>query len=110
VESQFIKPSPYTDGNRIRVSLINMGRRDITVRLYGGTTSDGKWSGSYLGDNGVKLGEHERHEFYIEKEDVFPFDLYDEDVMELEFMWVEDSVGKRYEIPNSREYIKQLRA
>lgn len=94
---------------KIQVVLINRGRRPVILRLLGGHDSDGEYGGTFLkhDEGGLRLGEHERHELYIERDDTVLF-APDDDVI-YEEMWVEDSLGNRHTIPNSKAYIAKLR-
>lgn len=55
--------------------IVNAGRRPIIMRLSGGEDSQGEWGGTYLDHEGggVRLGEHEALERYIEKNDPLEF-------------------------------------
>lgn len=109
VTSNFIEASEWGPA-RIHVTMINAGRRPVILRLLGGADSSGDWSGSFLEHDkgGVRLGEHERHEADIEKDDTYFTTPVGEDLL-FESMWVEDSLGNRHAIPNSASYIKKLR-
>lgn len=95
--------------NRIVLTLINRGRRPVILRLLGGTSKIGKWSAKFLerDQGGIRLGEHERYEHTIEKEDTVSFDLDNDDLL-FECLWVEDSLGNRHQVPNSRKLINEL--
>ena len=81
----------------------------MILRLLGGTSKIGKWSATFLGQDkgGLRLGEHERYEHTIEKEDTVSFDLDNDDIL-FECLWVEDSLGNRYHVPNSEEHVAKL--
>lgn len=108
VASQFFRASEYGP-DRIVLTLINRGRRPIILRLLGGTTKVGKWSAMFLGEDkgGLRLGDYERHEHTIEKEDTVNFDLEGDNIL-FESLWVEDSLGNRYHVPNSEEHVGEL--
>lgn len=109
VESIFFEENAYQQEARIKVVLINTGRRPVILRMIGGEDLSGRWSGVYLGNDqaGIRLGEHERHELHVKKEDTVAFSQDDEDVFWV-LMWVEDSLGIRHKIPNSSSHIKKL--
>jgi hypothetical protein len=95
----------------MHVTIINRGRRPVLLRMIGGESGDGDWSGSYFegSNSALRLGEHERHELTIDRENgmlVHP----DGPVKPFVRMWVEDSLGNRHPIPNSREYLAKLHA
>lgn len=106
--SRYLPASEYGP-SRIILTLINKGRRPVILRMIGGTSEDGKWAASFLEHEkgGLRLGEHERYEHTIEKEDTVSFHPEHEDLF-FEHLWVEDSLGNRHQVPNSREHIRQL--
>lgn len=108
VSSRFLRASEYGP-DRIVLTLINAGRRPVILRLLGGTSKIGKWSATFLGkdEGGLRLGEHEHYEHTIEKEDTVTFDLDSDDIV-FECLWVEDSLGNRYHVPNSEQHIAEL--
>ena len=71
--------------------------------------SAGQYGGTHLDheSGGKRLGEHERHEIVVRKNDTVL--LGPEDDMLFEVLWVEDSLGTQYLVPGSREFIKKLR-
>jgi hypothetical protein len=109
VTSRFFDVSDLGSPRRIYVNVVNKGRRPVILRLLGGYDNRGEFSGTFFDQDkgGLRLGEHERHDFKIEPDDAFirgpdgPEEPY-------ERMWIEDSLGNRYAIPRSREYIRQL--
>jgi len=94
---------------RIVVTLVNTGRRPILLRLIGGSDGKGKWSGHYLGDDktGLRLGEHERHELTLEREDLVFFHPEDDDFI-FETLWVEDSLGRRHAVRDGKINIRRV--
>ena len=59
------------------------------------------------GKGGLRLGEHERHEFSLKKDDTVAFIPDGDDIFYKEW-WVEDSLGTRHKVPKSTEYIRDL--
>lgn len=108
VSGQFFRAS-RDDPSRIVLTLINVGRRPVILRQLGGTSKVGKWSAPFPGRDkgGLRLDEHERYEHAIKKEDTVSFD-FDKDDASLGSLWIEDSLGNRYHVPNSNEDIGQL--
>lgn len=108
ITSQFIPASEYGP-NRIVVTLLNKGRRPVILRLLGGTSQDGRWSGEFLDhkNGGLRLGEHERYEHTIVRENAGEFHHEDETLF-FDNLWVEDSLGNRHPVPKSREHLRQL--
>lgn len=108
VTSTFYDASEWGPAN-LRVHVVNKGRRPAILRLLGGYTNRGDWSAAHIDHEkgGHRLGEHERYEFRIEKEDAVmsgpdaPDETFDR-------MWIEDTLGNRYPIPRSSEYIGKL--
>jgi len=108
IKSKFFSASEYGP-DRIVVSMVNAGRRPVVLRLIGGHDSHGQWGGSYLEreKGGLRLGEHEHYEYKFEKEDTVLM-VPDGDDLFFEELWVEDSLGIRHAIPDSKAYIKRL--
>lgn len=107
VTSMFYESSEWGPA-QMHVVVVNKGRRPAILRLLGGPTSGGTSGGTLLEHDkgGLRLGEHERHEFRIERDDAVLLgpdgpETYDQ-------MWIEDSLGDRHPIPQSREYIPKL--
>jgi hypothetical protein len=110
IKSEYFEASDYGP-RRIRVTMVNAGRRPVIVRLIGGTDSMGRWGGTFIQHEkgGLRLAEHERYEQTFEKEDTVQFDpTGEEDDLVYETMSVEDSLGNRHPIPNSEALIKKL--
>lgn len=108
ITSRYIAASEYSP-NRIILTLINKGRRPVILRLLGGTSKDEKWTATFLEQEkgGLRLGEHERYDHTIEKEDTVIFHNDNDDLF-FERLWVEDSIGNRHYVPNSRDHINKL--
>jgi hypothetical protein len=96
----------------IDIVVINAGTRPVILRMIGGADDKDNWSGSMLNyeKGGIRLGEHERWEHTIRNEDTV--DVYSNEPEDVLFthMWIEDSLGNRYPIPNSYEYVPKLQA
>jgi hypothetical protein len=108
ITSKFYSASEHGP-NRIIVRMVNDGRRPIILRLIGGNDSHGHWGGSYLEHEkgGLRLGEHEHYEYKFEKEDTVLFIPEGNDVF-FDKLWVEDSLGRRHPIPESKVFIDRL--
>jgi hypothetical protein len=93
---------------KFRVWAVNAGKRPIILRLLGGDHEDG-WSGTYLGESGkgLRLGENEFFEDNISPgHNIF----IHPGGSRLVRMWFEDSLGRRYPVPRSEQYIAALLA
>jgi hypothetical protein len=108
-ESKFHPASEYTYA-RMAITLVNEGRRPIVLRMLVGTSEDGKWVGEYLGKKkgGLRLGEHERLDMNIEREDAVGMTA-DDDIVFAD-LWVEDSLGRRYRVKNAKDHLQKLLA
>lgn len=108
ITSRFIPASEYGSA-RIALTLVNKGRRPVILRLLGGTSQDGKCDAEFLGHEkgGLRLGEHERYEHILEKDDTVTFHSEKEGLF-YERLWVEDSLGYQHPVPNSQAHIKKL--
>jgi hypothetical protein len=97
------------DPYKLAVTVVNRGRRPVILRMIGGNGRKGGWSGTYLDSKkgGIRLGEHEHHEFELSKEDVVGSDEHGPDEP-YDFMWVEDTLRNRHKIPNSHEHIERM--
>jgi hypothetical protein len=108
--------SPYGPKHApsIDIVVINAGTRPVILRMVGGSDDDDHWGGSGMliahEKGGIRLGEHERWEHSIKNEDTV--DQYSDDPRDILFthMWIEDSLGNRYPIPNSYELVPKLQA
>lgn len=108
VYSKFYPASEHGPASMV-VVLINTGRRPINLRLIGGTDKEGQWSGTFFDHkNGLTLKEHSRHEINMNQEDLGNFGS--EDIIEYEKLWIEDSLGKRHEVKDSKASIAGMRA
>jgi hypothetical protein len=96
----------------IDIVVINTGTRPVILRMVGGSDDNDHWSGTLIAHEkgGIRLGEHERWEHSIKNEDTV--DPYLDDPRDILFthMWIEDSLGNRYPIPNSYEFVPKLQA
>lgn len=108
ITSRFIPSSAYGEG-RILLTFINSGRRPVIIRSIGGSTDNGQWAATLLSheEGGYRLDEHERYERSMVKEDTIAVHPEDDDFV-FDYLWIEDSLGNRYKVSNSREYIRQL--
>ena len=100
-------PWPYPS---LSVRVVNAGRRTIVLRNLGGFYGDGRRSSSESLDHekgGRRLGEHESFERTIryEADDYTILYLSSEEPEYLRELWVEDTLGQRTTIRNSREAI-----
>jgi hypothetical protein len=80
--------------------------------MVGGSDDSDHWSGTFIAHEkgGIRLGEHERWEHSIKNEDtVDPYSDGPRDIL-FTHMWIEDSLGVRYPIPKSYEYVPKLQA
>ena len=110
VTSEYFKESEFGP-NRIVVTMVNVGRRPIILRLIGGIAPDNRWSGSYLDpkNGGLRLGEHERHEHIFIRDETMYFNPENRaEAVFFETLWVEDSLGVRHAVPKSERYLKRL--
>lgn len=89
----------------IIVKIANAGRRPLIVRLLGGTDDDGNGSASYLGDykTGHRLGEGDFIEEHLDWSGITSEN--EGDLIEFTSLYVEDSLGNRHEVQNSRANI-----
>lgn len=94
----------------IAVSAVNAGRRPIVVRMWGGIDEADNWVGTFINQtvNGGRLGEHERFDLKITKDDLVAI-TPDGEVAFVD-LWIEDTLGCRYPVVNAKENIKNLRA
>lgn len=104
-----VYPASEYGPDRIVVTMVNAGRRPVILRVIGGSDSHGHWGGSYLEQEkgGLRLGEHEHYEHKFEKEDTVLMVPEGDDLFFAE-LWVEDSLGIRHPIPESKAFIKRL--
>jgi hypothetical protein len=71
--SAFYEGSEWNPAPGISVNVVNHGRRPVILRLLGGYNSQGQYSGVFLEHDkgGIRLGEHERHDFSLEQDTSF---------------------------------------
>lgn len=93
----------------VSVSVVNTGRRPVTLRMLGGCDRNGRGGGTYLehSKGGIRLGENERYDFSLKWLDTFMTGPDDPDIPYAS-MWVEDSLSKRHYIPGYRRFIKKM--
>jgi hypothetical protein len=108
-KTRFIKESEQGPA-RLYVTVANAGRRPIVLRIKGGSTAEGRWSGEMLGDaaGGLRLGEGDHYDCTYFKHDVFYVDHEDNNFLPYESLWFEDSLGNRRVVPGSSEAINRL--
>lgn len=108
IRSKFYPASAFGP-DRFTVHIANAGRRPIILRLLGGSDRDGKWGGVFLDreNGGLRLGEREHYEYTVEKEGTVSFNPEGQDIF-YEVLWVEDSLGERHVVPNSKAFIKRI--
>lgn len=107
ISARFILESDHGP-NRVKISMVNLGRRPVIIKFLGGTTENGNpWREFIESDKGgLRLGENEAYEYTIEKNDTVI--TFFDDVQFYESLWVQDSTGRRYYIPKSQELIRRL--
>ena len=95
----------------MQVKVINAGRRVAVLQVFGGTHVGGGSSGEMLGDNrtGHSLSEQEALEKTYRWEDLHMM-APDGDVHTYECLYVEDTLGRRHVIKDSKKNIKKLLA
>jgi len=109
ISAQFIAQSELGPGG-LCVKVANAGRRPAVLMAVCGTSGRGRSSCTYLnGQQGVRLGENERYEVRLSKEDVFHTAVADDD-QDYRFvdLWVEDSLGHRHSVPHAPRLLKRL--
>ncbi|MBA4719380.1 MAG: hypothetical protein HRO68_09910 [Nitrosopumilus sp.] len=102
-------PATINLGNSyIALSIINTGKRPLVIRILGGNDKNGKWAGSFINDQkaGLRLDEKERYDIALYKDDMVEM-TPDDDVIFVK-LWVEDSLGKRYFVPDSKKHVSKL--
>ena len=106
--SRFHAGHPEYGPPHISVTIMNAGRRPIILRMWAGSDKEGHWVGSFLGEgkSGLRLGENERHDLSLEKNDLVAATPTD-DVL-FEDLWVEDSLGRRHPIKDAKANVKKL--
>lgn len=108
IRSLYFTASEY-GAARIQIVLVNVGRRPVILRMFGGYNSAGEHMGTILKSEqgGLRLAEHERYEFIVRKEDVIDMTPDGEEFVYVQ-LWVEDSLGNRHPVPNSEGFIRRL--
>lgn len=93
----------------MKVSIVNSGRRPIVLRMICKSDKQGHWVGEYIGDDkkGYQLGEHEGYEIRLTEENLFGTVPEEGDLMEIDDLYFEDFLGKKYPIKNARENLRQ---
>ena len=93
----------------VSISVVNAGRRPIVLRMWCGVDAAENWVGTFINQavNGGRLGEHERLDLKVTKEDLIAI-TPDSEIVFVD-LWIEDTLGRRYPVVNARENIKKLR-
>lgn len=114
---RYLSDQPDETLGYIEVKAVNVGRRPIFLVMLWGKDSSGAGSGKYLdhGGPGIKLGENEFKTFKVTHiprgEDQYSADgMGEDDFIEFEQMSIEDSLGKRHNIPEMKVLLPALRA
>ena len=107
IKSEFYPASEYGQAN-ISIHIANSGRRPMIIRMWAGENEEGIWAGSFFGKSreGLRLDENEREDLHLSKDDLISEGP--DDPIIISKLWIEDSLGKRYPIPNSETHVKQL--
>lgn len=108
--AEYYPGHPDYDRARIQVKIVNSGRRPTILTMFGGNLKSGSWCGTHIGEKGegVRLGEHEKHEVKVYREDL---DFIDPEGNESEYTdyWFEDTLGQRFKVRNSEKLIIKLK-
>lgn len=101
----------------IEVKVVNVGRRPINLVMLWGADRKGAGCGSPFDYNGpgTKLGEHEYKTFRVTHiprgvDEFGAAALIEGDIVDFERMSIEDSTGKRYNVPRIGRLLAALRA
>jgi len=107
IKSKFYENSEYGPAN-ISIHIANAGRRPMIIRMWAGEDENGHWSGIFFGKSseGLRLDENERKDLLLGKDDLVSHGP--EEPIIFSKLWIEDSLGKRYPVPNSEVQVKQL--
>ena len=99
------------------VKIVNAGRRPIILSTWVGAESkQDRWGrrkivaavGSYLGaTDGLTLGERQGHRITLDAEELIS-SQGDGEIIEIDDIWIEDTLGHKHEIKNVRENIAKL--
>lgn len=94
----------------MHVKVVNVGRRLVILRLFGGHDTDGHWSGEILGEDGkgLYLKENEVFEKTMRWDDLHVMNPYDDSDANYVSLWVEDTRGHRHKIKKSRQNIRKM--
>lgn len=89
-------------------TVVNAGRRPIILRMWGGTSCQGQSVGTFFGkeQSGLRLGEHERFDHSMEKQDLH--EQTPEDEIIYADLWVEDTLGRRYSVKDAKNNLALL--
>lgn len=109
IKSTFYDGSGFNENPSIYVEVVNAGRRPVILRTIGGYDKHGSFGGTLIDHEkgGRRLGEHERYEYTVYQHDAVFIDVDGPDDP-YERLAIEDSLGNRYVVPNSREHIPLL--
>jgi hypothetical protein len=93
---------------RIQLSVVNAGRRPVILRMLVASETKKKWVGTHLGtpEKPLRLGEFERYERTIEREDLVEL-TPDGEIFANEF-WFEDTLGKTHRVAGIKKNITKL--
>lgn len=110
VTSSQFQPAWDEDSAHVAVSVVNAGRRPVILRMWVGAESKDNWVGTYLGEEkvGLRLGEHERHEFKLEKHNLL--EITPDGDVSIQDLWFEDTLGRRHIVVGAKENLAKLRA
>jgi hypothetical protein len=109
--SKFYPGDPDYGPAWISVTIVNAGRRPVILRMWVGFGEKGEWVGTILGEgkSGLRLGEHERHEISLRRDDLVGQMPPPSDDIEFQDLWVEDSLGRRHAIKDAKKNVRLLR-
>ncbi len=95
---------------QMTIKVVNVGRRLVILKLFGGHDNEGHWSGEILGNDGkgLYLKENEVFERTIHWDDLQIMDPYSDSISSYKTLWVEDTRGHRHKIRKSRQNIRKL--
>ena len=109
-ESKFFSEDEYGPAV-VQIKIVNAGRRVVVLRVLGGNHIGGGSSGEILGEErrGYPLNEQEAFERRYVWETLHSMSP-DGTVDTYESLYVEDTLGRRYKIRDSKKNIKKLLA
>jgi hypothetical protein len=100
----------------IEIKAVNAGRRPNYLVMLWGSEGDGPRSGSYLdyGGPGIKLNEYEFKTFKVThlprgENQYSATAMSDDEFIEFDQMWIEDSLGKNHKVPKMNALLRELR-